>query len=270
MPALLDEYADYLRANSASDRTVETRVQTMRTLMKHAEVTDPLLLTRRQVVAFLGRPLTRWTRHTYWLGINRWVRWCRDFEIADLDLLKGFDRPAQPEPTARPVDDITISRLLHSPMRPRTRAYVVLALYAGLRVHEVAKIRGEDFDAGLLTVTGKGEITKTIPVHPEVQKLVDVMPSRGWWFPSPTVKDAPVCPRSVTVAIASAFRAIGSDATAHRLRDTAATFVQRSQGDIRVTQRFLRHKQVSTTQKYTAVSDSDLKSAVESMRWDAA
>jgi integrase/recombinase XerD len=45
---------------------------------------------------------------------------------------------------------------------------ILLAALAGLRVHEIAKICGEDvdIDSRTLRVTGKGGRTETLPRHP--------------------------------------------------------------------------------------------------------
>ncbi|WP_231115422.1 site-specific integrase [Mycobacterium avium] len=61
-----------------------------------------------------------------------------------------------------------------------------MAALAGLRVHEIAKMRGEDvdLDARTLRVTGKGGRTDTIPLHPRLVAAALSMPTRGWWFPA--------------------------------------------------------------------------------------
>ena len=83
---------------------------------------------------------------------------------------------------ARPIN-ATIDRMLSLKLTGRAHAYVRLALYRALRVHEIAKIRAEDFDfeSGWLLVTGKGGITKPIPTHSEVAKLGELMPACGYW-----------------------------------------------------------------------------------------
>ena len=52
-------------------------------------------------------------------------------------------------------------------------------------MHEIAKIRGEDFDqaAHVLWVKGKGRKLKSIPLHPMLIELASGMPAVGWWFP---------------------------------------------------------------------------------------
>ncbi len=49
--------------------------------------------------------------------------------------------------------------------------------------------------------------------------------------------------------IAAALKQCGSTATAHQLRDTAATRMQRMVGDIRIMQAMLRHSNITSTMK---------------------
>jgi integrase/recombinase XerD len=63
---------------------------------------------------------------------------------------------------------------------------ILLGAYAGLRVSEIAAIRGEHVDliTSTIAITGKGDKTRYIPLHPILQGLAVEMPERSWWFPS--------------------------------------------------------------------------------------
>ncbi len=273
MPSLIDEWAQYLAASGAAKSTIRIRTKTLRALMAHASVTDPLAITRRDCVSFLSRGIAPWSRLTYWSSIKQWVDYVRDFDIdPNYNLLKGIPKPRTPESAARPINDEIVKRLLEVRSSHRAYAYIRLALFAGLRVHEIAQVRGEDFDheAGWLMVTGKGGVTAPVPLHPEIVKLAGVMPEGGLWFPSRVDPARPVDPMAVSATIVNALRSVGSDATAHQLRDTAATRIQRQVKDIRVTQSMLRHRSVRSTQKYTSVSDESMRHAVTALDWGKA
>ena len=66
-----------------------------------------------------------------------------------------------------------VEKLLTARTRPTTHAYLLLALYAGLRVSEIAALRGECFDltAGIVIVKGKGGRVDTLPLHPKLVTL---------------------------------------------------------------------------------------------------
>lgn len=268
MPDLLKMWADYLVSNDCAPATVRIRLTTIRGLARHAGVADPRGLTAADVASFLAVPRARWTRVTYWVGIKQFSAWLRESgHDPNSYLTRGIKRPRTPDQVARPIDDLTIRRLLTAKLTPRTHAYVRLALFQGLRVHEIAKVRGEDFSDGWLTVLGKGGHEAQIPVHAEVASVSATMPEFGYWFPGSC--DGHVHPTSVSHTIHNALRSIGSGAVPHQLRDTCATRVQRQGKDIRVTQAMLRHRSLRSTQKYVAVNDEDLRAAVAALDWAA-
>jgi integrase len=92
--------------------------------------------------------------------------------------------------TRRQLDDVLTSDLW---ARPRT--YVLLGAYAGLRVHEIAKVRGEDVDTDAMTlrVHGKGGVEAVLPLHPLIATISRGYPDRGWWFPSPARASGGTC-----------------------------------------------------------------------------
>jgi hypothetical protein len=141
------------------------------------------------------------------------------------------------------------------------RAYVTLAAFAGLRVHEIAKVRGEDV-RDELHVVGKGGVTATVPLHGLVVDLRDRMPSRDWWFPAPS-GHGHVHRCSVSTAISAAMRRAEVDAVPHALRHFFCSEVLRSSGgDLRTAQRAARHASPATTAIYTQVADETLTKAV--------
>lgn len=265
---IIDDWAQYLTAVGQSQSTIRLNRQTVNAVARLAGV-RPEHLNRLHVITYLARPLTAWSKITYWKVLTNWSDFLIEFGHTEINLMKGIPRPRTPDPVARPLTDEAVSQLLSAPLSPRSSAYVRLALFAGLRVHEIARIRGEDLDipAGWLLVTGKGGNTAPVPIHPEIAKLAERMPEFGFWFPSHTNPGRPVAPNAVSITIRSALHSIGSNASAHQLRDTCATRIQRQVKDIRLTQTMLRHRSIRSTQKYCGVSDSDMQAAVLSLDW---
>lgn len=272
MASEIEQWAEYMQATGASAATIRLRLETMNHLTRHAGKTAPSQLDRRDVLAYLARPVKAWSKVTYWRAIRAWSVWAEEFGLIPESILRGIKAPRTPPPVARPIDDQSIARLLAAPISARAHAYVRLALFEGLRVHEVAQIRGEHFDrsSGWLIVVGKGGVTAPVPIHPEVAALAAHYPERGYWFPSPVDPAGHVQPRAVSSTIKHAMLTVGIHATAHRLRDSVATQLQREAHDLLVTQAFMRHASVGTTQKYVAIANSSLQQAACSLRWDAA
>lgn len=135
---------------------------------------------------------------------------------------------------------------------------IVLAAYAGLRVHEIAKFRGEDLDAigQVITVTGKGGKTAMIPAHPIILELAQTMPKYGYWFPAYSTQTMAQCITSTQVSrvIGNAMKRAGFAGKAHQLRHWYASTLLDEGVDVRVVKEMMRHESLASTEIYTRVS----------------
>ena len=162
---------------------------------------------------------------------------------------------------------LAAAAVLALPLKQRTRTMIILAAYAGLRAHEIAKIRGEDIDtrAGTITITGKGGRTDTLPAHALILQAAADHPRRGWWFPSPVNPGQPITAKNVGAVIAAALRRAGVNATAHQLRHRFATALLRSGADSRIVQTLMRHESLATTALYLAVDTDQQTTALNAL-----
>lgn len=160
-----------------------------------------------------------------------------------------------------------LDTLLATPLRQDTRTKILLAAYAGLRIHEIAKIRGEDIDTtgGTLTVTGKGGRTDLLPAHPIILTQAANYPRKGYWFPSPNRPGQHVAAKTVGTVIARALRRAGIDATAHQLRHFFATSLLEAGVDSRIVQTLMRHASLATTGRYLGVTLTQQRAALNSL-----
>ena len=151
--------------------------------------------------------------------------------------------------------------------RQDTRTKILLASYAGLRIHEIAKLRGQDIDTagGTLTVTGKGGRTDLLPAHPIILTQAANYPRKGHWFPSPTRPGQHVTAKTVGTVIARALRRAGIDATAHQLRHFFATSLLEAGVDSRIVQTLMRHASLATTGRYLGVTLTQQRAALDSL-----
>lgn len=147
------------------------------------------------------------------------------------------------------------------------RAYLILAAYQGYRVHEIAKMRGEDIDrlAGSVRVHGKGGVIAELPLHPYTAQIAERFPAAGLWFPSYDDPGRSVLPNSVSNAMSKFMAANGVRGTAHQLRHWHATRMLQHGTDLRVVQTMMRHANIATTQRYTAVNRPQQEAAMESL-----
>lgn len=137
-----------------------------------------------------------------------------------------------------------------------------LALFMALRRREIAELRWEHFHDGWLTVTGKGDVTASIPIHPVVAELLENQERHGpWLFPGRF--GGPVTPATIWDWI----RKLSNEAgvvgmTPHRGRHTALATANDATGDLRAVQAFARHAKPETTAGYTRATNRRLQAVV--------
>lgn len=253
LPRPLQSWAKWMQAAGNSQKTIDTRTSAIRSLLTHAGRTDPVSITTMELVEWLADCRSRWTRTTYSKSARAWHRWLVEQGLRDDDPTARLPAVKQPRGMPRPAPTQAIDAVLEDAPR-RARAYIELAAYEGLRVHEIAKVRGEDFEDGWLFVQGKGDEPDAVPIHQAIEQLRRGYPERGYWFPS---RDGTghVRPNSVSRTISQTFRRAGYDVTAHQLRHWFGTHALRVAKDVRVAQELLRHASLQSTQMYTKVSD---------------
>jgi site-specific recombinase XerD len=154
--------------------------------------------------------------------------------------------------------------------------YVCLSLLAstGMRVSELCSLRVGDLrpSTGEIAVMGKGSRERIVIVaNDNVRKLLSNYLNRlpGGEQPSSPLfrnrRGRPLSPQCLRLRLHSITGQTSAQkrVTPHMLRHTAATLLLEGGVDIRFVQRLLGHASIATTQIYTHVSDSALRSALE-------
>jgi integrase/recombinase XerD len=260
----LDGWELFMRGAGRAERTVRDGLGTMRMLERHADKTVEQLQAV-DVSRFLARPeLGPSSRTAYFSAIHAFFVWYA--HNSGTDVTARLPRPRSPQSTPRPVSTERLRRLLNTPMHRRTLVMVLLAALAGLRVHEIAKVRGEDVDIDdrTLRVTGKGGRSDTLPLHPLLVAAALTMPTRGWWFPANSRRRGEhVHAKSVSDIIGMAMRRAGIVGTPHALRHWYGSNLVATGTDLRTAQTLLRHANLQTTAIYIAVADEKRSEAVD-------
>ncbi|CAN5148604.1 hypothetical protein BH11ACT6_BH11ACT6_35100 [soil metagenome] len=256
-------------AQRLSRSTISERLRVIRLLHTESEL-QPIGIDAAGIVRWIAGHNDDWedsTACTYTSYLSAWFKW---LQLTDRRLdnpMVKVGTPRSPDREPRPLSDIDVAKLLQARMWTSTRRMILLALLAGLRVHEIAKIRGEDFDLGsrLLWVKGKGRRLKSVPLHPLLVEMAAEMPTAGWWFPMRGYEGEHVLSKSVSDILGRTMRRAGVRGTPHAMRHWYASTMLANGVDIRVVQELLRHKSLATTQIYTKVPDGHRHDAIATL-----
>lgn len=269
LETVLASWAQHGLAAGHSDRTIQGRTYT---ILRLSSSVSPLTATPDDLIDWLagltgrdGQPMKRSSKATYRAQVRSFYTWLHDTGRRDDDPSTRLPNPKAPRGIPHPVTPGEVERILAACADERavnTRAYVILGAFAGLRVHEIAKVRGEDIRGTEILVTGKGGTESSVPMHPVVARLAETMPARGYWFPTSGAQGH-VHRCSVSTAIRRAMDRASVPGVPHALRHHFCTQVLRSSGgDLRTTQRAARHATPATTAIYTQVADETLSRAI--------
>ena len=150
-------------------------------------------------------------------------------------------------------------------MAARDTALFTLLYGAGLRISEALNLDVADAGRDPLVITGKGNKQRLVPVLPAIKAAIAA------WLPHHPTRD-PADPL-FTGARGARLNAgvvqrqmrqhrewsgLGPNATPHALRHSFATHMLSGGADLRTIQELLGHASLSTTQRYTAVDNSEL------------
>ena len=174
--------------------------------------------------------------------------------VADTDLLLGsIDLlPGEPWETQR---DVALFTLLYG---------------CGLRISEALDLNRREAPAGdSLTVTGKGNKQRMLPVLPVVREAVQAYLKVCPWQPGDGgplflgVRGKRLNPGVAQKRLRELRLLLGlpESVTPHALRHSFATHLLSGGGDLRTIQELLGHASLSTTQRYTEVDSDSLMAA---------
>ena len=168
-----------------------------------------------------------------------------------------------------------VASLLNA-MTGTTRALFATIYYCGLRFQEATRLRPQDVaqDKTFLKVRGKGSRDRLIPIVDDLKGILDGLDMTGpWLFPSRVKKRKGHAMSGALTDIrrpletARILAGINQKITPHQLRHSYATHLLESGADLRIIQRLLGHRSVTTTQIYAAVSMATMKQATDRLNY---
>lgn len=163
----------------------------------------------------------------------------------------------------------------HAINRIRDLAIITMLLGTGMRVSELVglDLTDIDFDDGAIHITRKGHRRDTVYMGEEIEETLKdyINGSRLSYHPDEnekalflSLRHKRITVRSVEillkkyVAAALPYRS-GEKISPHKMRSTFGTTLYKETGDIKLVADTLGHKNIATTQKHYAASDTEIK-----------
>ena len=290
--AIMSRYLSSLVQVGSSDKTVLAYRRDCRQFLRYlaaGEVDFPgeidYRLLRRYAIFLAGFNYQKSSVARKLSAVRGFLRFCRSEGLIQTNPAESLASPKQPRKlpvVLRPSEVKVFLEAIDTvkPLGIRDRAIFELLYGSGLRSEEVVSldIGDLDFEQEQLTVTGKGNKTRVVPVgeialgsvreylqrgRPELinQELESGDPgklflsSRGKPLGTSDIR------RRTTKYVRSA--AIRSGTSSHVFRHCFATHLLEGGADLRAVQELLGHASISTTQRYTHVSGAHLRKVYE-------
>lgn len=262
----IDSYLAYTIASGSGRETCRLRRHYLGVLARSCYCTGPWQATTDDLIAVLATegwaPETRKSARSSMRGFYRWGM---DTGKTTTDPSRALPRVRVPLGSPRPAPRDVVAKALAS-ADGRGRLMVLLALLAGLRRAEIARVHRDDMIHNLsdwsLRVVGKGGKIRVLPLHPVLAETM--FHKSGYLFPGQD--HGHLSPDRTGRIIAGL---LGPGWTAHTLRHRFSTEAYASRHDLFAVQALLGHARPETTARYTAVPDESLRAAVLSV-WSAA
>lgn len=273
----LDGYAQHLAARAeATRRAYLADLRDALEWFARLDVAAPQDVTRLQLRRYLaslatrGRARTTLARHA--ASLRSYFSWLVRSGRLDVDPAARLSASVRGTRLPELAGRETLEALLDAPMEgdpalaARDRAVGELLYGAGLRVSELCGLDLDDVDVrrGRVTVTGKGDKQRTVPLGDPACRAVaawrelrpalmrESSPGAALFFNRRGGRLGPRDVRRLLVA------RTGIALHPHALRHTYATHLLEGGADLRVVQELLGHANLTTTQVYTHVSQERL------------
>jgi site-specific recombinase XerD len=238
------------------------------------------MLLRRYLAFLATRRYARASVARKAAALRSYLQWCRRRGLIESDPGRGLSAPTASGRLPRVLSHAELDRLLDPAARTgrdgdpqavaadlRDGAVLELLYAAGLRVAELCGLDrgGLDLSGRIVTVIGKGNKERQVPVHDRAAAALGDWLERGWAElarPHSPIEAVflnragnRLGPRDVRRIID---RRSPVPTHPHALRHSFATHLLDGGADLRVVQELLGHSSLQTTQVYTHVSKERL------------
>lgn len=287
-------YLEYLEIGKGrSAKTLENYKRYLEDFLDFAKIHSPTDIDSKLVRKYrlylnrqkdrLGAPLLKKkTQNYYLIALRGLLRYLARVEEADVMPADRIELAKEEEKQVKVLNEEQLGRLLTvsdvgTAAGLRDRAILELLFSTGMRVSELTGLNRDDINLKTreISVLGKGKRVRVVFISDNAAAaLVSYLNQRTDEFRPLFIRyaggkgsvdrvgeDLRLTSRSIQRLVKKYARKAGLaiDPTPHTLRHTFATDLLREGADLRAVQEMLGHKNVSTTQIYTHVTNPQLK-----------
>jgi len=268
MTTLRQRMIEDLKVRNRSARTIKTYIAQVANFARHFGRSPELLGPEeiRQYQVYLVNE-----RQVSWSSFNQAVCALRFLYRTTLRrdwAVEHIPFPRQPKRLPVVLSQAEVQRFLGAIKKLKYRAILMTAYAAGLRLSEVIRLRVSDIDSERMVIRirqGKGQKDRYVMLSPKLLELLRSYWRRerpaSWLFPGQWRQHRPIDQSTVQRACRQAGRDAGltKPVTVRSLRHSFATHLLEAGTNIRIIQTLLGHSSVSTTQRYTFVSNKTVR-----------
>ena len=257
---LIDQYEQWGRAGNMAEGTRRLKRQY---LGKFADEFDLRTCTTQDVSAWLARN-AHWspnTRRAARSALTTFFSWAHKHGHRPDDPAADTMPVRVPLPPPKPVPESLLTDAL-AKAEGRVKVMLLLGAFAGLRRAEIASLHADniELETGQLRITGKGNKTRLVPLHPVLLPYLEPAKAKGGWV-FPNDRGNHLTPTTVGRLVKPYLGAMST----HSLRHRFASQVHANSHDLRAVQDLLGHSSLATTQRYLQVTDEQKNAAVLSL-----
>ncbi len=274
------DFLDYIRSEKGlSQNTIEAYGRDIKAFQEFLPSKELCQISSEDILLFLSHLKERGYASSsicrILVSVKVFFRFLKKEGEISVDLTRYFDTPKLwqliPEVlTIEEVDALLAQPKLDDAIGVRDRAILELMYATGMRVSEVCALRLNDVSDTFVKISGKGKKERIVPVGKKAIEALDayllqfrgsVEEENGLLFVSSRGK--PLHRITVWMRVKAYAKSAGitKSISPHTLRHSFATHLLENGADLRLIQDMLGHVDIGTTDRYTHITSSRLKTA---------
>ncbi len=206
-----------------------------------------------------------WVKLSWWRAWGVFFRWCYT-EYGQANPMDRVEKPKVPEVEMRALEPEELAQVLSAARDDlKARAVVTLALDSGVRASEFGRLRICDVSQDTVRILGKGNRQVRVPVSPETHYLLQMMINNSAKKPDSFIftgrGGVPLTRFAVYDIVRRCMERAGIPGPKlgpHCLRHSLGKNFITQGGQPFILQRIMRHRNITTTQKYVNLAMNDV------------